>query len=310
MLSHMHGRSAILRGPHGPLPLALDPLDTPHARHQAAAALRAPYLYREVEQYRDRLARENAYLQEAIAEAHGFEGIVGESPALRAVLRKVQQVAPVEATVLLSRGDRHGQGAHRPGAAPAEPRRERPLIKVNCGAIPQGVVESELFGRRAGGLHRGAARPDRALRAGRPGHPVHGRGRGAAAGDPGEAAAGAAGARVRAGRQYPDAAGGRAAGGRDQPGPGRRRWRGAGSGPTCTTGSTCFRSGCRRCGSGRATWRSWSGTSWPSSSASWPSRCGGLTPESLARLERYSWPGNIRELQNVLERACVLSPGP
>jgi DNA-binding NtrC family response regulator len=35
-----------------------------------------------------------------------------------------------------------------------------------------------------------------------------------------------------------------------------------------------------------------------------------VTPESLARLERYSWPGNIRELQNVLERACVLSPGP
>ena len=69
---------------------------------QAALAIRNAQLYREVERYRDRLELENAYLQEAIAEERGFEGIVGESPALRAVLRKVQQVAPVETTVLLT----------------------------------------------------------------------------------------------------------------------------------------------------------------------------------------------------------------
>jgi formate hydrogenlyase transcriptional activator len=117
---------------------------------QAALAIRNAQLYGEIERYRDRLALENAYLQEAIAEAHGFEGIVGESPALRAVLRKVQQVAPVETTVLLTGETGTGKELIARALHQGSPRRDRPLIKVNCGAIPQGVVESELFGHEKG----------------------------------------------------------------------------------------------------------------------------------------------------------------
>jgi transcriptional regulator with GAF, ATPase, and Fis domain len=117
---------------------------------QAALAIRNAQLYQEVERYRDRLALENAYLQEAIAEERGFEGIVGESPALRAVLRKVQQVAPVETTVLLTGETGTGKELIARALHQGSPRRDRPLIKVNCGAIPQGVVESELFGHEKG----------------------------------------------------------------------------------------------------------------------------------------------------------------
>ena len=217
---------------------------------QAALAIRNAQLYREVEQYRDRLARENAYLQEAIAEAHGFEGIVGESPALRAVLRKVQQVAPVETTVLLTGRNRHRQGAHRPGAAPGEPPARPAADQGQLRGHPRRAGGERALRAREGGVHRGAAAADRALRAGRRRDAVPGRGRRAAAGDPGEAAAGAAGAGVRAGGRHPDAAGGRAGGGGDQPGPGAGGGRRAASGRTCSTGSTCSPSGCRPCGSG------------------------------------------------------------
>ena len=239
---------------------------------QAALAIRNAQLYREIERYRDRLELENAYLQEAIAEERGFEGIVGESPALRAVLRKVQQVAAVETTVLLTGETGHRQGARRARAAPGEPA-PRP-------AAHQGELRSDPAGRggeravrpREGRVHRRAAAPDRALRAGRQGHPVHGRGGRAAARHPGEAPARAAGAGVRAGRQPPTRSRWTCGWSRRPTATWARRWPRSGSGPTCSTGSTSSRSGCRRCASGRATSRSWSGTSWRSSSASWPSR--------------------------------------
>ncbi len=117
---------------------------------QAALAIRNAQLYQEIQRYRERLEVENAYLQEAIAEERGFEGIVGQSPALRAVLRKVQQVAPVETTVLLTGETGTGKELIARALHQGSPRRDRPLIKVNCGAIPQGVVESELFGHEKG----------------------------------------------------------------------------------------------------------------------------------------------------------------
>ena len=170
---------------------------------QAALAIRNAQLYREVERYRDRLELENAYLQEAIAEERGFEGIVGESPALRAVLRKVQQVAPVETTVLLTGETGTGKELDRAGAAPGEPAPRPAAHQGQLRGDPAGRGGERAVRPREGGLHRRAAAPDRALRAGRPGHAVHGRGGRAAARHPGEAAAGAAGARVRAGGQSP-----------------------------------------------------------------------------------------------------------
>ena len=80
----------------------------------------------------------------------GFEGIVGESAALRSVLRLAGQVAPVETTVLLTGETGTGKELIARAIHETSQRRGRPLIKVNCGAIPQGVVESELFGHEKG----------------------------------------------------------------------------------------------------------------------------------------------------------------
>jgi formate hydrogenlyase transcriptional activator len=80
----------------------------------------------------------------------GIEGIVGESQALQSVLFKVSQVAPVETTVLLTGETGTGKELIARAIHQASPRQSRHLIKVNCGAIPQGVVESELFGHERG----------------------------------------------------------------------------------------------------------------------------------------------------------------
>jgi len=117
---------------------------------QAAMAIKSAHLFRELQRYRDRLEVENAYLQEQLHEERGWEGIIGESPALRAVLRRVQQVAPVETTVLLTGETGTGKELIARAIHEASPRKGRPLIKINCGAIPQGVVESELFGHEKG----------------------------------------------------------------------------------------------------------------------------------------------------------------
>jgi formate hydrogenlyase transcriptional activator len=117
---------------------------------QAAMAIKSAYLFREAERYKEQLQTENAYLQDEIRDDHDFEHVVGASPALRGVLRKVRQVAPVETTVLLTGETGTGKELIARAIHDGSPRKGRALIKVNCGAIPQGVVESELFGHEKG----------------------------------------------------------------------------------------------------------------------------------------------------------------
>ena len=117
---------------------------------QAAVAIKSAHLFTELERYRQRLQIENAYLQEEIRSERGLEDIVGQSSALRAVLRKVKQVAPVETTVLLTGETGTGKELIARAIHELSPRKDRPMIKINCGAIPQGVVESELFGHEKG----------------------------------------------------------------------------------------------------------------------------------------------------------------
>jgi transcriptional regulator with GAF, ATPase, and Fis domain len=117
---------------------------------QAAVAIKSAHLFTELERYKQRLQIENAYLQEEIRSERGFEDIVGHSSALRSVLRKVRQVAPVETTVLLTGETGTGKELIARAIHELSPRKDRPMIKINCGAIPQGVVESELFGHEKG----------------------------------------------------------------------------------------------------------------------------------------------------------------
>src|SRR5215471_11550082 len=104
----------------------------------------------EVEQLKNRLQIENVYLQEEIKTEHNFEEIIGRSAALKKVLRGVEQVASSDATVLIRGETGTGKELVARAIHNLSPRRERPLVKVNCGAIPANLVESELFGHEKG----------------------------------------------------------------------------------------------------------------------------------------------------------------
>src|SRR6266568_1998572 len=90
------------------------------------------------------------YLREQIAEEHGFGDIVGRSPALRTALQAVAQVATTSATVLLLGETGTGKELFARAIHERSPRRDRPLVKVNCAAIPATLIESELFGHVKG----------------------------------------------------------------------------------------------------------------------------------------------------------------
>jgi predicted ATPase/transcriptional regulator with GAF, ATPase, and Fis domain len=104
----------------------------------------------ELQALKNRLQAENLYLQEEIRKEHNFDEMVGSHPALLAMLRTVERVAPTDSTVLIHGETGTGKelvarALHSLGA-----RKDRPLVKVNCGAIPAGLVESELFGHVKG----------------------------------------------------------------------------------------------------------------------------------------------------------------
>jgi len=103
-----------------------------------------------MEQERARLAAENIYLQEEIKSVHNFEEIVGQSPALLDALEKVNRVAKTDATVLITGETGTGKELIARAIHSASQRREKPLIKLNCAALPAGLVESELFGHEKG----------------------------------------------------------------------------------------------------------------------------------------------------------------
>ncbi|MFO0915338.1 MAG: sigma 54-interacting transcriptional regulator [Pirellulales bacterium] len=102
------------------------------------------------ERERNRLVQQNAYLQEEIKAALNFEEIVGRSPALAAVLEHVRAVAPTDASVLITGETGTGKELVARAIHSASRRKDQPLIKVNCAALPAGLVESELFGHEKG----------------------------------------------------------------------------------------------------------------------------------------------------------------
>jgi formate hydrogenlyase transcriptional activator len=115
-----------------------------------AVAVDNCFAYEEVRQLRDRLGAENVYLQEEIQREHNFAEIVGRSPALSKVLSLVETVAPTPSTVLVLGETGTGKELVARAIHDRSPRRERPLVKVNCSAISAGLVESELFGHVRG----------------------------------------------------------------------------------------------------------------------------------------------------------------
>jgi formate hydrogenlyase transcriptional activator len=118
--------------------------------NQVALAVENMQSYQEIAALKARLEKENVYLQEEIRTEHNFEEIVGNSPALLAVLRKVEQVAPTDSTVLICGETGTGKELIARAIHNRSARKDRPLVKVNCSAISAGLVESELFGHVKG----------------------------------------------------------------------------------------------------------------------------------------------------------------
>ncbi|MES1177708.1 MAG: sigma 54-interacting transcriptional regulator [Myxococcales bacterium] len=104
----------------------------------------------EVQRLRERLEAENVYLQEEIQNEHNFQDLVGSSPPWQRLVREIEAVAASEATVLIVGETGTGKELVARALHARSPRRERPLVKVNCGAISAGLVESELFGHVKG----------------------------------------------------------------------------------------------------------------------------------------------------------------
>ena len=118
--------------------------------NQVALAVENMQSFQEIAALKARLEKENVYLQEEIRTEHNFDEIVGNSPALLVVLRKVEQVAPTDSTVLIYGETGTGKELIARAIHDRSTRKNHPLVKVNCSAISAGLVESELFGHVKG----------------------------------------------------------------------------------------------------------------------------------------------------------------
>lgn len=104
----------------------------------------------ELEQLKNRLQQQNAYLKQEIEQTHNFTEIIGDHPKLDTLLKQVEMVAPTDSTVLITGESGTGKELIARAIHNASPRKEHSLVKVNCGAISAGLVESELFGHEKG----------------------------------------------------------------------------------------------------------------------------------------------------------------
>jgi formate hydrogenlyase transcriptional activator len=120
------------------------------ASGQIAIAIENACAYHEISQLKDKLAQEKLYLEEEIRSEMNFENIIGNSPALKHVLELVETVAPSDSTVLLLGETGTGKELIARAIHDRSRRNERTFVKLNCAAIPTGLLESELFGHEKG----------------------------------------------------------------------------------------------------------------------------------------------------------------
>jgi formate hydrogenlyase transcriptional activator len=118
--------------------------------NQVAIAIENATAYRKIAKLKDRLAQEKLYLEDEIRGEMDFEGIVGQSSALRHVLSLVETVAPSDSTVLLLGETGTGKELIARAIHDRSRRKDRTFVKLNCAAIPTGLLESELFGHERG----------------------------------------------------------------------------------------------------------------------------------------------------------------
>ena len=117
---------------------------------QIAIAVENGLAYREIAELKEKLNEEKLYLEREIRSEHNFEEIVGDSPPLKHVLTQVEIVSPTDSTVLIQGETGTGKELIARAIHNLSSRRSRTFVKLNCAAIPTGLLESELFGHEKG----------------------------------------------------------------------------------------------------------------------------------------------------------------
>lgn len=117
---------------------------------QVAIAVENALAFGEIRELKDQLSKEKLYLEDEIRAEMNFAQIIGKSPALRRVLKPVEIVAPTDSTVLIYGETGTGKELIARAIHDLSPRRSKPFVKLNCAAIPTGLLESEMFGHEKG----------------------------------------------------------------------------------------------------------------------------------------------------------------
>jgi formate hydrogenlyase transcriptional activator len=118
--------------------------------NQIAIAVENACAFGQIRELKDQLSKEKLYLEDEIRTEMNFAQIIGNSGALRKVLKNVETVAPTDSTVLIYGETGTGKELIARGIHDLSPRRAKPFVKLNCAAIPTGLLESELFGHEKG----------------------------------------------------------------------------------------------------------------------------------------------------------------
>lgn len=118
--------------------------------NQVAIAVENACAFGEIRDLKEKLAQEKLYLEDEIRSEMNFAQIVGKSASLRRVLKQVETVAPTDSTVLIYGDTGTGKELIARAIHDLSPRRSKPFVKLNCAAIPTGLLESELFGHEKG----------------------------------------------------------------------------------------------------------------------------------------------------------------
>jgi formate hydrogenlyase transcriptional activator len=143
------GTLGLVRAEH--TPYSKDEIDfLTRVSSQIALAVENALAYREISELKDKLAQEKLYLEEEIRIDRRTDDVIGDGPVLREVLRQVEVVAPTDSAVLVTGETGTGKELIARAVHRHSIRRDRTFVKLNCAAIPTGLLESELFGHEKG----------------------------------------------------------------------------------------------------------------------------------------------------------------
>ena len=245
------------------------------------------------------LRQENVLLKRTLGLSHQFSNIIGRSESMLAVFKMIETVARTNSTILLTGESGTGKGLVAQAIHFHSLRRDKPMVSLNCGAMPENLLESELFGHMRGAFTGADSNKKGLLEVAERGTIF--------LDEIGEMSAvmQVKLLRVLQERRFRRVGGLeelqadiRVIAATNQDLTQARSPRG-GSARISSTGSTSFRSRCRRCASGARTSRCSPSTSSRSTPSRWGRTITGISHEAMELLAAHDWPGNIRELENV-----------